>query len=423
MAKIKKIKAREILDSRGNPTVEAMVKLENGSIGCDSVPSGASTGKFEALELRDNDSSRFQGQGVLKAVKNIREEIAPKLIGRESSDQQKIDWLMKELDGTKDKSRLGANAILAVSMAVCRASARVDRKPLYQYLAETYQFPSNYSLPTPLFNIFNGGKHAGNRLSIQEFMIIPKKETKFKEKLRLGAEVYQRLKEILKENNYSTGVGDEGGFAPEIENPKDVLELIVKAGEKAGYCAGDDFVLGLDVAASEFAEKNGDHFQYKMNGFDTLNSKGLANYLIELSQEFPIFSIEDPLDQEDWQGWHEMTKKAGDKTQLVGDDLFVTNQDRLKRGIEGKVANAILVKLNQIGTVSETIETIKLAHSKNYASIISHRSGETGDVFIADLAVATGSSQIKSGAPARFERVSKYNRLMKIEDGLRKDQD
>ena len=421
MSKITKIQAREILDSRGNPTVEAEATLADGTVSRDSVPSGASRGKFEAWELRDGDPKRYQGQGVTKAVENVNTLIQEKLVGREAQDQQKIDWLMKELDGTDNKSKLGANAILAVSLAVCRAASSSEKKPLFKYLAEKFDLAKkNFSLPTPLFNLINGGQHADNKLSIQEFLLIPKLQSSFAEQLRMGAEIYHQLKDLLKEKGWLTGVGDEGGFAPEINDPKEVLELIVGAGKKAGYQPEKDFVLGLDVAASEFCQTE-EGFQYKMEGFDPLDSKGLANYLLELAKEFPLWSIEDPLDQEDWQGWQYFTKKADDQLQVVGDDIFVTNQERLKRGIREKAANAILVKLNQIGTLTETVGTIKLAQSKNYQTIISHRSGETEDTFIADLAVGTNSGQIKSGGLARSERVATYNQLLRIEDQLDND--
>ncbi len=419
MAKIKAIHGREILDSRGNPTVEAKVLLDDGSSAFDSSPSGASTGKFEVVELRDKDPKRYNGLGVSKAVENVNQTIQKELKGREASDQRKIDWLMKELDGKVNKSRLGANAILAVSLAVCRASALSDKKPLYKYLAERFDFPQKeFTLPCPLFNVINGGRHAQNKLSVQEFMIIPKQELEIEEKIRLGAEIYHQLKDLIKEKGYQTGVGDEGGFAPDIENPGEALEMIIQAGKRASYTARDDFTLGLDVAASEFSKQQDQGFQYQMQGFDPLDSKGLANYLIELTSSFPISSIEDPLDQEDWLGWQYLTEKAGQKIQIVGDDLFATNKERLKEGVEKKAANAILIKLNQIGTLTETVETIKEAQKSHYQSVISHRSGETEDVFIADLAVGSNSSQIKSGALARSERVATYNQLLRIKDEL-----
>jgi len=420
MSKIKRIIGREILDSRGNPTVEAEVEVESGFKAYDSVPSGASTGKFEALELRDDDSKRYNGKGVLKAVENINGPISEELIGRDSVDQKKIDWLLKELDGTDNKTRLGANAILAVSLAVARVSAKEKGEPLFRYLESSYSLSikDRNNLPVPMFNIINGGAHADNSLSIQEFMLVPVIKGQFEDKVRLGAEIYHQLKKLLKDANQPTGVGDEGGFAVDISNPKEVLELIMEAGKKADYIPQNDFAIGLDVAASEFSSREGDDFIYKMEGFDSLDSKGLSNYLLELTSNFPIISIEDPLDQEDWKGWQYIASKSVNKLQIVGDDLFVTNKDRLKKGIDKGVANSILIKLNQIGTLTETIETIKLAKQNNYSTIISHRSGETEDVFIADLAVATNSQYIKSGSLARSERVATYNQLLRIEDTI-----
>ncbi len=415
MSKIKKIEAYQIIDSRGNPTIETVTYLTDGISARAAVPSGASTGKFEALELRDGDKSRFHGKEVQKAVKNVNEKIFNELKDRDPTDQKKIDWLMRELDGSRDKSNLGANAILSVSLSVSRAAAKLTGKKLYEYLAQTYDFSSkSFSLPTPQFNVLNGGQHAQNELAIQEFLIIPVGVDGFFEKLRLGCEVYYELKGILNDKGYSTGVGDEGGFAPDVNDPKEALSLLLEAGQKAGYTKGDDFVLGLDVAASEFSQKENDKFSYQVTSDNTLDSKRLTNYLLELADEFYIGSIEDPLDQEDWQGWQYFSKKAGDDIQVVGDDLFVTNQKRLKKGIDMNIANAILIKLNQIGTLTETIETIKLAQKHNYRVVVSHRSGETTDPYIADLAVATSSQQLKSGSLARGERLAKYNRTLRI---------
>jgi enolase len=420
MIKIKKITAQEILDSRGNPTVKATVMLSDGTRAQASVPSGASTGKFEALELRDNDKDRYQGKGVLKAVRNVNEQINQELVGKEPFDQRKIDWLMNELDGSENKSKLGANAILAVSLAVARVAAISRGLDLYEYIAQSYDFTvKNFQLPLPFFNIFNGGQHAQNGLSVQEFMMVPIAEMSYKDRLRMGAEIYHSLKDLLHKNDYATGVGDEGGFAPSLSDPKEVLEIITRAGVEAGYEAGSDFAFALDVAASEFCEEEDGKYIYRMQGFDSLDSKGLSNYLLELTEKFPIMSIEDPLDQEDWDGWHSITKRAND-IQIVGDDLFVTNTNRLKKGIDKNVGNSILIKLNQIGSLSETIDAIKLAHENNYKTMISHRSGETCDSFIADLVVGTGARQIKSGSLARSERISKYNRLLEIELQLEK---
>ncbi len=418
MSKIKKIIGREILDSRGNPTVEAEVYLDTGLMTKAAVPSGASTGKYEAVELRDGDEDRYVGKGVLKAVANINEDINDELVGRDVGNQKKIDWLLKELDGSDNKGRLGANAILAVSMATVRAAALVEGKPLYEQISQTFGFNSNYQLPTPYFNIVNGGEHASNKLSIQEFMLVPVIDGNFEDKLRLGAEVYHQLKEIIESKGQPTTVGDEGGFAPNIDDPGQVLELIIEAGEKAGYKQVEDFAIALDVAASEFSSNDSGNFNYLMEGFDSLDSKGMSNYLLELASNYPIISIEDPLDQEDWQGWQYFTSKAPDSLAVVGDDLFVTNKDLLSKGIKLKAGNSILIKLNQIGTVSETVETIKQAQQANYDFMVSHRSGETSDSFIADFVVGVGGSKIKSGSLSRSDRLSKYNQLLRIEDKI-----
>ena len=408
MSKIKDIKAREILDSRGNPTVEVDVLLESGIIGRASIPSGASTGSREAIELRDNDKNRYNGKGVLKAVNNVNTVIKDKLIGLDSLDQKLIDETMINLDGTKNKSKLGANAILGVSMANLKAASNYKNKPLYKY------FNEEVSMPRPMMNILNGGAHADNGLDFQEFMIIPERES-FKERLRVGAEVFHSLKEVLKENNLATSVGDEGGFAPNLNTNKEALDLIIKAIEKAGYQPGKDVFLGLDVAASEFYE-NG---KYNLKGEDkVLSTDELIKYFEELVKEYPIISIEDPVDENDWEGFKRITERLGDKIQLVGDDLFVTNKEYLQKGIEMKAGNAILIKVNQIGTITETIDTINLAKENNYKTIISHRSGETEDTTIAHLAVGLNLKQIKTGSLSRTDRVSKYNELLRIEENL-----
>lgn len=408
MSKIKDIKAREILDSRGNPTVEVDVILESGIIARASVPSGASTGSREAIELRDNDKNRYKGKGVLKAVNNVNTIIKEKLIGLDSLDQKLIDETMINLDGTKNKSNLGANAILGVSMANLKAASLYKKIPLYKY------FNEEISMPRPMMNILNGGAHADNGLDFQEFMIIPEREN-FKERLRVGAEVFHSLKEVLKENNLSTGVGDEGGFAPNLNTNKEALDLIIKAIEKAGYQPGKDVFLGLDVAASEFYENS----KYNLKGENkVLSTDELIKYFEDLVKKYPIISIEDPVDENDWEGFKKITEILGDKIQLVGDDLFVTNKEYLKKGIDMKAGNAILIKVNQIGTITETIETINLAKENNYKTIISHRSGETEDTTIADLAVGLNLKQIKTGSLSRTDRVSKYNELLRIEENL-----
>ena len=408
MSKIKDIKAREILDSRGNPTVEVDVILENGIIARASVPSGASTGSREAIELRDNDKNRYNGKGVLQAVNNVNTIIKEKLIGLDSLDQRLIDETMINLDGTKNKSKLGANAILGVSMANLKAAAIYKNIPLYKF------FNEEVSMPRPMMNILNGGAHADNGLDFQEFMIIPERDT-FKERLRIGAEVFHSLKEVLKENNLSTGVGDEGGFAPNLSTNKEALDLIIKAIERAGYVSGKDVFLGLDVAASEFYEDG----KYNLKGENkVLSTDELIKYFEDLVKNYPIISIEDPVDENDWEGFKKITEILGNKIQLVGDDLFVTNKEYLKKGIEMKAGNAILIKVNQIGTITETIDTINLAKENNYKTIISHRSGETEDTIIADLAVGLNLKQIKTGSLSRTDRVCKYNELLRIEENL-----
>ena len=406
MSKIKNIFAREILDSRGNPTVEVEVTLECGIKEIASVPSGASTGKNEAIELRDNDNNRYHGKGVLKAVSNVNNIIAPMLIGKDSLDQEEIDKLMIEKDGTDNKSTLGANAILGVSLAVLKCAAKYQGKELYEYLG------NNYSMPRCMMNILNGGAHAGNKLDFQEFMIVPSKE-EYKENLRMGSEIFNTLKEVLKEKNLLTGVGDEGGFAPNIDTADEALELIKEAIEKSGYILGKDVFIALDVAASEFY-KDG---KYIINNKE-YNTLELTNYYIELVNKYHIISIEDGMAEEDYEGWKLLTEKLPN-IQLVGDDLFVTNKKLLEKGIELGIANAILIKLNQIGTVTETLETIKLARDNNYKTIISHRSGETEDNYIADFAVGLNLGQIKTGSLSRGERTSKYNRLLRIEENIK----
>ena len=406
MSKIRNIHAREIIDSRGNPTVEVDVTLESGITATASVPSGASTGVHEALELRDNDSKRYNGKGVLQAVKNVNEKIFPKLKGMDALNQKLIDQTMIELDGTESKTNLGANAMLGVSLAVLKAGAKFKKEELYAYLGD------KKILPRCMMNILNGGAHAENKLEFQEFMIIPSKE-EYLDNLRMGAEVFHSLQKILKEKELSCGVGDEGGFAPSIDNTKEALDLIQEAIEKAGYKLGSDIFIGLDVAASEFY-KDG---YYNLEG-QKMTSDEMIDYYEDLISKYPIISIEDGLDQDDYIGWQKLTKRLGDKLQLVGDDLFVTNKKLLQKGIELKMANAILLKLNQIGTVTETLETIKLAQENGYKTIISHRSGETEDNYIADFAVGLGLGQIKTGSMSRSERISKYNRLIRINEQI-----
>ncbi|HPD33722.1 MAG TPA: phosphopyruvate hydratase [Candidatus Kapabacteria bacterium] len=404
--------AREILDSRGNPTVECEVTLEDGSYGLAAVPSGASTGENEAIELRDNDPKRYNGKGVLRAVDNINETIANQIEGLDALDQFQIDSLMLDLDGTDNKSRLGANAILAVSLATAKAAANYLGIPLFRYLGGI----GSRFLPLPMMNILNGGKHADNNLDFQEFMIAPVGADTFSDALRMGTEVYHSLKNVLKSKNYSTAIGDEGGFAPMLKSNEEALETILSAIEKAGYKPYDDFMLALDVASSEMYEEG----KYKMfkSSQELLTAEELIDWYIELVDKYPIYSIEDGLGENDWEGWKLMTEKLGKRIQLIGDDLFVTNIEYLSRGIEENVANSILIKLNQIGTLTETIEAIVLAKSNGYTTIVSHRSGETDDTSIADLSVALNTKQIKTGAPARIDRVAKYNQLLRIEETL-----
>jgi enolase len=401
--------AREILDSRGNPTVEVEVGLDDGSTGRAAVPSGASTGAFEALELRDGDKSRYQGKGVEKAVLAVIEQIGPELVGYDATEQRLIDQAMFDLDATPDKSSLGANAILGVSLAVAHAASEASDLPLFRYLGG----PNAHVLPVPMMNILNGGSHADSNVDIQEFMIAPIGAESFSEALRWGAEVYHTLKAVLKERGLSTGLGDEGGFAPNLPSNRDALDLIVEAIKKAGYQPGQDIALALDVAATEFYKDGSYSFEGK-----SLSAAEMTAYYAELVEAYPLVSIEDPLNEEDWDGWKTITEQLGDKVQLVGDDLFVTNPERLQRGIDNGTANALLVKVNQIGSLTETLDAVELAQRSGYKCMMSHRSGETEDVTIADLAVATNCGQIKTGAPARSERVAKYNQLLRIEEIL-----
>jgi enolase len=416
MSTIQKVRARQILDSRGNPTIEVDVTTDRGFVGRASVPSGASTGSREALELRDGDKSRYMGKGVLTAVKNVNETIAPKLIGKSVFDQRAIDHLMLELDGTENKGKLGANAILGVSMAVCRAGALEKGKPLYRYLFEDLKVPNpvgKMRLPTPLMNIINGGAHASNNLDIQEFMIVPHMKKNFSENFRAGVEVFHHLKKVLSDNGHSTNVGDEGGFAPNLKSHEEAITSILTAIEKAGYKSGVDISLSLDCAASEFY-KDG---KYEMQG-KAYTSEEMIGYYENLMKQAPIYSIEDGFDESDQKGFIAFQAKLGDKLTNVGDDLFVTNAKILKRGIDNKEANAILVKVNQIGSLTETFDTLKLAYDNGFKAIISHRSGETADAFIADLAVASGAGHIKTGSASRSDRMEKYNQLLRIEEEL-----
>jgi enolase len=418
MSKINKIKGREILDSRGNPTVEVEVELESGVIGIAAVPSGASTGTFEALELRDGDEKRYGGQGVLKAVENVNTLIHEKLLGVESTDQEKIDKMMLELDGTENKSRLGANAILGVSLAVCRASALEEKIPLYEYIAKKYKLKtSNYKLPIPMFNIINGGKHSDSGLSVQEFKLIPKGIKEYSEQLRAGSEIFHTLKKILETNGYSTGVGDEGGFAPQLESNAKALEMIASAVEQAGYKLGEEIFLGIDAAANSFYQESDDQYLLKPENV-TLNKENLVNIYNEWIEKYKIISIEDGLAEQDWAGWRNMNEKIGAKITLIGDDLLVTNVIRLEKAIEEKACNAVLIKVNQIGSLTETIDCVKLAQKNKMKVVVSHRSGETTDDFIADLSVAINADFIKTGSLSRGERICKYNRLLRIYESI-----
>jgi enolase len=411
---ITKILGREILDSRGNPTVEADVILADGSIGRAAVPSGASTGEHEAVELRDGDKSRYLGKGTLTAVKNIREEIAPALLGADAELQSSIDHLMLSLDGTANKSRLGANAILAVSMAAARASAISQQTPLYRYLGGV----GASILPVPMLNVLNGGAHADNSVDPQEFMIVPYGAEKFSEALRWSAEVFHTLKGVLKKRGYSTSVGDEGGFAPNLKSNQEAVDVVLEAITLAGYTPGDQIGIALDPAASEFYDAARKKYVFKKSDKSERTSQQMAEFWADWVRQYPIVSLEDGMAEDDWEGWKLVTEMLGDKIQLVGDDLFVTNTERLSTGIERGIANSILIKVNQIGTLTETLEAIKMASDAGYTSVISHRSGETEDAFIADLAVATGAGQIKTGSASRTDRIAKYNQLLRIEEDL-----
>ena len=411
MSLIVEIYAREVLDSRGNPTVEVEVTTENGTVGSAIVPSGASTGVHEAVELRDGDKSRYLGKGTLNAVNNVNEIIADELIGFDIFDQVGIDRALIQIDGTENKSKLGANAILGVSMAVARAAAIESDTPLYEYIGGV----NAKTLPVPMMNILNGGEHADNNVDIQEFMVMPAGACSFKEALRMGTEVFHNLKSVLKSKGYNTAVGDEGGFAPNLNSNEEALQTIMEAIEKAGYKAGKDIFLALDVASSEMYE-NG-KYDFKGEG-KIYSSQELVNYYCELVEKYPIISIEDGLSEDDWDGWKLLTEKIGNKVQLVGDDLFVTNYSRLNMGIEKGIANSILIKLNQIGTITETLDAIELAKTHGYTCVISHRSGETEDTTIADLAIAVNAGQIKTGSASRTDRICKYNQLLRIEDRL-----
>jgi enolase len=413
LTEITDIRAREILDSRGNPTVEAEVELTDGTIASACVPSGASTGSREALELRDKDPSRYRGKGVLKAVENVNIRIREALLGRDVEDQADLDQLMIELDGTSNKGGLGANATLAVSLALAKAAATTQHVALYEYLAELDGSPGRYSMPVPMMNILNGGEHADNNVDIQEFMILPVGVATFSDALRCGAEIFHTLKDVLLERGLSTAVGDEGGFAPDLPSNESAILMILEAIDKAGYEAGKDVFLGLDCAASEFYQAG----QYVLAGENrSFSAREFSDYLADLAGRYPIISIEDGLDESDWDGWAYLTRKLGDRIQLVGDDLFVTNSAILQKGIDQGIANSILIKLNQIGTLTETLQAIQMAKAANYTAVISHRSGETEDTTIADLAVATAAGQIKTGSLCRSDRVAKYNQLLRIED-------
>ena len=410
MATIEFVDAREILDSRGNPTVEVEVILEDDSHGRAAVPSGASTGAFEAAELRDDDKGRYGGKGVLKAVENVQQQLSAEVIGLDASAQRSVDDAMIELDGTPNKSKLGANAILGVSLAVAHAAAESAGLPLYKYIGG----PTANLLPVPMMNILNGGSHADSNVDIQEFMIAPIGASTFAEALEMGAGVYHALKAVLKGRGLATGLGDEGGFAPNLDSNREALDLIVEAIGNAGFTPGTDVALALDVAASEFYNEDG---TYNFEGKST-SADDMVAYYADLVANYPLVSIEDPMNEDDWDGWPKMTAELGGKVQIVGDDLFVTNVERLKKGIDTKAANALLVKVNQIGSLTETIDAVTMAHRAGFSSMMSHRSGETEDTTIADLAVALGCGQIKSGAPARTERVAKYNQLLRIEEDL-----
>ena len=416
--KIKSVRGREIIDSRGNPTVEADVHLESGAIGRGAVPSGASTGEHEANELRDGDKARYLGKGVLKAVGHINDAIAKAVVGMDASDQQALDRRMIEADATPNKSHLGANAILAVSMAAARAAAAAARQPLYKYLARYSGDASANTLPVPMMNILNGGAHADNSVDVQEFMVMPLGAPNFHEALRWGVEVFHNLKTVLKKNGYSTAVGDEGGFAPDLKSNEEALERVLEAITAAGYKPGEQIAIALDPASSEFYDRASKKYVFKKSDKSSRTSEQMAEFWENWVRQYPIVSIEDGFAEDDWQGWKIITRQLGKKIQLVGDDAFVTNPKIFARGISEGIGNAILIKLNQIGSVSETIEAVEMARKAKYAAIISHRSGETEDAFIADLAVAMGTGQIKTGSASRTDRIAKYNQLLRIEEEL-----
>ena len=414
MSMIEYVEAREILDSRGNPTVEVDVVLEDGSFGRAAVPSGASTGEHEAVELRDGDKSRYMGKGVLKAVENVNEIIAAEIEGLDALDQTALDYALIELDGTENKAKLGANAILGVSMAVARAAADHLGLPLFKYLG-AYK---SCTLPVPMANIINGGSHADNSVDFQEFMVMPVGAENFRSALRMTAEIFHNLKKVLKDRGYSTAVGDEGGFAPNLKSNEEACETILEAIKAAGYKPGEDVFIALDPAASEFYDAKKGKYIFKKSDGRELSSEEMASYWADWAEKYPIISIEDGMDENDWDGWKALTDKIGDKVQLVGDDLFVTNTKRLKTGIEKGIANSILIKVNQIGTLTETFEAVEMAKRAGYTAIVSHRSGETEDAFIADLVVGLGTGQIKTGSMSRSDRLAKYNQLLRIEDML-----
>ncbi len=413
MSIITDIYAREILDSRGNPTIEVEVETESGAFGRAAVPSGASTGAFEAVELRDNDKERYLGKGVLKAIENVNEKIAPEIIGFDVRDQVGIDLRMIQLDGTDNKEKLGANAILGVSLAVAKAAADYVDLDLFSYIGGV----NARTLPVPMLNILNGGKHADNNVDIQEFMVMPVGAENFREALRMGTEIFHSLKKVLKEKGYNTAVGDEGGFAPNLSSNEEALSTIVDAIKKAGYKPGEEIMLALDVAATEIYDKNTKSYNLEAEG-KNLNSAEMVQFYVDLVNKYPIISIEDGLDEDDWDGWKLMTDRLGNRIQIVGDDLFVTNTERLKKGIDISAANSILIKLNQIGTITETLQAIEMAKKAGYTAVVSHRSGETEDTTISEFVVATNAGQIKTGAPSRTDRVAKYNQLLRIEEKL-----
>jgi enolase len=413
MSTIADILAREILDSRGNPTVEVEVMTSSGAIGRAAVPSGASTGQYEAVELRDAEDNRYMGKGVQKACENVEDTIAEALIGEYVFDQRDIDTIMLELDGTDNKAKLGANAILGVSLAVAKAAANELGQPLFQYIGGVHA----HTLPVPMMNILNGGSHADNKIDFQEFMVMPMGAETFKEGLRMGTEIFHHLKKELKAKNYSTNVGDEGGFAPNLQSNKEAIDIVMMAIERAGFKPGEDVWIAMDAAASEFYDEASGLYKFESTG-DQLTREDMVNYWKEWVNQYPIFSIEDGLYEDDWDGWKLLTETIGDRCQLVGDDLFVTNTQRLYTGIENKVANSILVKVNQIGTLTETIEAVDMAHRAQYTSVMSHRSGETEDTTIADLSVALNTGQIKTGSASRSDRMAKYNQLLRIEEYL-----